>query len=242
MAEYLRPVELARSVGLSAQSIRKYERWGFLPPAERSPAGYRRYTARHLEALQTARAMIAGYGWMPALRIMREVHRGQPEAVPAMVDERHAELHRERKMLEETLTALRAVAGVQPEPQPGKGPTGRRALLTVGEAARRAGVRPSAVRFWEAHGLLRPRRDPESGYRLYDEEEVRRLQIVTLLRKANYGREVIRAVLAQLTAGRLDEAVTAAEERLRDLSQASRRCMAATAALHAYLAEEPDRA
>jgi DNA-binding transcriptional MerR regulator len=43
----LRPVDLAREHGLSAQAIRNYDDAGILPPAERNPTGYRRYTDLH---------------------------------------------------------------------------------------------------------------------------------------------------------------------------------------------------
>src|SRR5262245_59697876 len=46
----LRTIDLARAAGLSPQQVRNYEQWGVLPPAERSPHGYRLYEARHLRA------------------------------------------------------------------------------------------------------------------------------------------------------------------------------------------------
>jgi MerR family regulatory protein len=39
--------------------------------------------------------------------------------------------------------------------------------LTIGEAARRAGLTRKAVRLYEARGLLPPVERTESGYRLY---------------------------------------------------------------------------
>ena len=48
----MRPVDLAREHGLSAQAIRNYEDAGALPPAGRSPSGYRRYTALHAQAVR----------------------------------------------------------------------------------------------------------------------------------------------------------------------------------------------
>src|SRR5690606_42109731 len=38
--------------------------------------------------------------------------------------------------------------------------------LRIGEVARHLGVRASALRVWEAEGLLVPRREPRTGYRL----------------------------------------------------------------------------
>ena len=58
----LRPIDLARSTGISVQQVRNYESWGLLPPASRSKSGYRLYTQHHLAALKAARSLIGGYG------------------------------------------------------------------------------------------------------------------------------------------------------------------------------------
>lgn len=47
----LRVAELAGLVGLSADSIRYYERVGVLPPPARTPAGYRAYDATAIDRL-----------------------------------------------------------------------------------------------------------------------------------------------------------------------------------------------
>lgn len=58
-------------------------------------------------------------------------------------------------------------------------------LVGIGEAARRVGVRVSAVRFYEAQGLVLPV-ERRGGRRLYDQEAVERLAIVALLKNAGF--------------------------------------------------------
>ena len=50
-------------------------------------------------------------------------------------------------------------------------------MLTIGAVARQAGVRNSAVRYYEARGLIRSARRP-NGYRVYDEDAVSLLNFV----------------------------------------------------------------
>lgn len=233
MKGYLRPVDLARSVGVSVQTVRKYEAWGFLPPAERSATGYRLYTSRHLLAIEAARTMRAGYGWQPALSVMQAVHRGDLDSALVVVDSRHAELDHGRREVEQTLHALQTVAGHHV----GGTRTRRSRELRVGQAARHVGVRVSALRFWEAEGLLRPRRDESSGYRLYDEQQMRRLRVVMLLREAGYDFDTIRSVLDELSAGRPESALRAIERRRVELARASWACAEATAAFWEYVRE-----
>ncbi len=73
----LRTNDLARAVGISVQQVRNYETSGFIPAAERSPSGYRRFTRQHHVALKTARALIIGYGWQMAQQIMQATHQGR---------------------------------------------------------------------------------------------------------------------------------------------------------------------
>ena len=42
--------------------------------------------------------------------------------------------------------------------------------LTIGQLAKRVGVRTSTLRYYEDEGLLAPVRRSEAGYRLYDEQ------------------------------------------------------------------------
>jgi len=56
-------------------------------------------------------------------------------------------------------------------------------LLRISEVARRLGISSSALRAWEALGLVAPQRT-ESRYRLYAESDVRLLQRAIFLRRA----------------------------------------------------------
>lgn len=56
-------------------------------------------------------------------------------------------------------------------------------MLRISEAARRVGISSSALRSWEALGLIVPRRT-RSRYRMYSEADVRLLQRAIFLRRA----------------------------------------------------------
>lgn len=228
----LRSIDLARDVGLSTQAIRDYERYGFIPPVERGAQGYRLYGSHHLHALRTARVLIAGYGWEPALRIMQYVHANGLSSAFAEIDACHAALHQSRREIEETLKALLALSTTLPSASEVNSSA---RLLYIRDVAQRVGVRVSAIRFWEAQGLVQPIRDKSSKYRLYNEQHMRTLQVIALLRKANYGFEAIRSVLEQLASGTPEQALAAAENRLKELMERSRRCVEATATLWKYL-------
>ena len=229
----LRTKDLAQAVGISVQQVRNYEADGFLPTVERSATGYRRYTRQHLEALKTTRSLGRSYGWQRTQGIMQAVHSGKLAHALALIDERHAEVARTRDQLGQTLGALSVLAAQLPSEAHAH--TSDRAR--VGAAARMVGVRVSALRFWEQQGVVQPRRENGSNYRVYDAQQLRRLRVVALLRQANYDFNAIRATLDELEAHQPQRVVAAVEQRRSELAQISWRCVEAMAALHAYIHE-----
>lgn len=231
----LRPADLAKAAGMSTQSVRNYEKWGFIPEAERGPQGYRHYHAEHLRALRVAQSLREAYGWDNARRMMKAIHEGDLPAALAVIDAHHAYLHEQRRQVAETLALLRAASTTlleMPDTMPPQ-----EGCVSAGLAARRVGVRVSAVRFWEQQGLLAPLRDQTNGYRLFDAAQMRRLQIVAMLRKADYAFDAIHVVLDQLAAGSAEQALAAAEKRLKELAIRSEHCVAAMALLWTYVRE-----
>lgn len=229
--ERLRGVDLARSVGLSVQAVRNYVELGVLPPVERTASGYRIFTSEHAAALVVVRRMVEGHGWERTRTIMHAVHDDDMPAVLTGLDESHAELARERADIAEVLAAVAAIAPLTTSPATSRGND-----LRIGEVARVARVRTPVLRLWERRGLLRPRRERGTGYRLYDDAELRTAQVVALLRRGAYPFPVIGAVVEELRTARRPERVRAElAARERDLSARSMARLRASAALHGYL-------
>lgn len=225
--------DLAQAVGVSPQLVRNYEAWGIIPSAERSAKGYRLYKQRHLQALQTVRGMVKGYGWQTSAEIMHCYHQGQSDQAFDRINRRHAAIHREREQIEQMLVGLRAVT----EQLEQGAPSSSFKKLTIGQAAQLLGVRVSTLRFWELQGLVQPHRIKQNGYRLYDQEQFQRLKVVAILRQSHYGIEQVRAVLAAMSDDDHSLAISKAEERLASLAQAARDCAQATALFWNYVVQ-----
>ncbi|MEV0732907.1 MerR family transcriptional regulator [Polymorphospora sp. NPDC050346] len=235
----MRGVDLARSAGLSVQQIRNYVDVGLLPPAERAANGYRVFTGRHARALTVARILLDGYGWHTTIAVLSAVHSGDTAGALAAVDRGHAELDHERAAAEALLRTF------DQEP-PAVLRTSR--PLRIGDTAAIAGVRPSALRVWEELGLLAPAREPSTGYRLYDREQLVRARVIAMLRGSGYPLPAAKAVMDAMDQGDSTRTRTALEARLRNLDELSWRRLRAASALFAYLEGEglrpdaPDRA
>jgi MerR family transcriptional regulator, redox-sensitive transcriptional activator SoxR len=69
------------------------------------------------------------------------------------------------------------------------------ATLTIGEVARRAGLNTSAIRYYEARGVL-PEPERDSGRRRYTEETVRRLHVIEIAKRAGFTLDEARVLLS----------------------------------------------
>lgn len=69
-------------------------------------------------------------------------------------------------------------------------------LMTVGQLAKRFGLRASALRFYEEQGLLPPTSYSESGYRLYDAAADERLRFILRAQRLGFSLADIRELLA----------------------------------------------
>jgi DNA-binding transcriptional MerR regulator len=70
-----------------------------------------------------------------------------------------------------------------PKPQPSVAPRDDEATLQIGEVAERTGVTQRTLRFYEEKGLLQPPSRMEGGFRLYSEDDVRRVEQIKRLQK-----------------------------------------------------------
>jgi len=68
-------------------------------------------------------------------------------------------------------------------------------ILTVGQAARRAGLTAKAVRLYEARGLLPPAERTSSGYRCYTEHDIQLLRFIRQARDLGLSLAEIRTII-----------------------------------------------
>ncbi len=113
---------------------------------------------------------------------------------------------------------------------------------SIGEVARRAGIRPSAIRYYEGVGLLpEPRR--RNGRRRYGPDVLTRLTVVRMAQEAGFSVAEIQALVhafpedtaaslrwrafAERKIGEMD-AIIARAQRMRGVLEESMRCNCAT--------------
>lgn len=69
-------------------------------------------------------------------------------------------------------------------------------MYTIGKLAQHADVTTDTVRYYEKESLLAPARKTDAGYRLYDEDAVRRLRFIRRAQQCGFSLTEIRELLA----------------------------------------------
>ena len=106
--------------------------------------------------------------------------------------------------------------------------------LEIGEVARRAGLKPSAIRYYEERGLLTPASRTSGGHRLYGDDAVERLALITFAKNLGFSLHEIRVLLF----GFPDETPAGARwsdlasTKLQELDAVAQRIETMRAALH----------
>ncbi len=68
-------------------------------------------------------------------------------------------------------------------------------MLTIGEVAKRTGIAASALRYYEREGLI-PRADRKGGKRIYGDDILDRLALLTAAKAAGFSVSEIRTLLS----------------------------------------------
>jgi len=78
------------------------------------------------------------------------------------------------------------------------------ARYTIGEMARRTGVKVTTIRWYETEKLLPPPARSEGGHRLYSEDHLRRLGFLRHARELGFPMQAVRALMELANQTRVD--------------------------------------
>lgn len=209
----LRTSELARATGYSAQQVRDLERLGVIPPAIRTGNGYRGFGPVHVLALRAYRRLADAVGPVVARRVLSRARALPLADAVALISSLHVGLARER---EDALAALQALRTIQANADDPLDDT----AMTITGLADALGVRPSALRFWEAEDLVAPERIGSLAARRYPPAAIREARIVAALRQAGYRIPAIRGTIHAIRRlENLDDPINILQERLATIAQ-----------------------
>jgi len=86
--------------------------------------------------------------------------------------------------------------------------------MKIGELARRVGVNPKTLRYWEEIGLLEPPARDASGYRDYSEEYLEMCRFILKAKRLGFTLEEIKEIVFIIKEGK--EPCGCVEEKIKD--------------------------
>ena len=186
--------EIAGIIGVHPNTVRFYEEVGFITPPERLKNGYRFFTELHLRQMELARLALRAEVLQNGLRkkAIEVIH-----LCVALDFDRAIQSAREYESMltREMQTAKAAIISVEAMLNGEHEPDGL--ALKRRETAERLEVTVDTLRNWELNGLITVKRR-DNGYRIYNAEDIRRLNIIRTFRFANYSLSAILRLMNHL--------------------------------------------
>lgn len=187
--------EVASIIGVHPNTVRLYEEWGLISKPERLENGYRIFTDLHIRQMQLARIAFQIELLQNGLRkkiveMVKTVTTGDYIEAIRLTNEYINMIDKECINAEDATKIVQNILH------------GEETINTVSmkrkEVSEYLGISTDALRNWEMNGLLTVKRK-ENGYRIYTDDDIKRLKIIRSLRCANYSLEAILHMLRQLS-------------------------------------------
>lgn len=188
-------LEIAQLIGIHPNTVRMYEDLELIPKPERQPNGYRVFTDIHVEQFQLARLAFQIEVLQNGLRrkIVRMVKTsaaGDYDMALKLTQEYLMQIREEIANAEEAIVIVKQILDGRTEENIH--------AMKRKEVSEYLKISMDTLRNWEMNGLLTVRRK-RNGYRVYTDEDIKRLKIIRSLRCANYSLEAILTMLVQLS-------------------------------------------
>ncbi|WP_405176660.1 MerR family DNA-binding transcriptional regulator [Paenibacillus sp. FSL H8-0261] len=192
MGDNYTPTIIAKKLNVSTTTLRRYEDQGLVPEVPRTPSNRRCYTDIHVQAFITIRELLQGYEIPVVYDVMRKIKARQIEDALWSINQEQHNTQTEKHRLEDVLRMFRNADLSKYNDLEVTN------AMTIGEVAQMAGVKPSAIRHWEQEGLITSNRNKDNGYRVYTITELRKIILISSLRKTVYYIENMKQLLNEI--------------------------------------------
>ena len=187
--------EIAKMIGIHPNTVRLYEKLELIPKPERLSNGYRVFTDFHIEQFKLARLAfqieVLQNGLRKKIVLMIKTSATKDfDTALSLTKEYLSQIRQERANAEEAIKIVKQILSGATEENTH--------FLKRKEVSNYLDISMDTLRNWEMNGLLTVKRK-ENGYRVYTDEDIKRLKIIRSLRCAKYSLEAILRMLRQLS-------------------------------------------
>lgn len=232
----IRPVDIARKLGVSTTTLRHYEDSRMIPSVKRAPNGYRVYTDEHIAYLTCIREMMHGFTLSEIAVMLKLVMADKTDealwiankAQAALQDDKHVCAQIKRRFIQKKKIAA-----------PNE--------FSIDFISKTTGVNPSTIRYWDNIGLISACRCAANNYRTFSEQHIdeilmiRALKLAMRARGEKYAVEQIRKELSLFDFTDTDKVFIIIAGIEHHLSQLNRAQIRSISALYSLITEVGDR-
>ena len=191
--------EVAQIIGIHPNTVRLYEKLELIPQVQRKSNGYRVFTDYHIDHFRLARKALHIEILQNSLRkkvisAVKASAQGDVDTALSLTNEYITGVQTEQTNAAEAVEIVKQLLSSDI--------TSNGVTLKRNDVSKQLGITIDTLRNWEMNGLLRVKRK-KTGYRVYTDEDIRRLKIIRSLKCANYSLEAILRMLNALATGRL---------------------------------------
>jgi DNA-binding transcriptional MerR regulator len=174
--------QVAQIIGIHPNTVRLYEKLKLIPTPKRQSNGYRIFTDLHIEQFKLARIALQIEVLQNGLRkkaieIIKVSASGDFTKAIQLTDSYSQQIKEEQINAEEAIESVKYLLLPRQDTN--------NLFLKRKETADYLHISMDTLRNWEMNGLITVKRK-KNGYRVYMEEDIRRLKIIRSLRCANY--------------------------------------------------------
>lgn len=192
MDKIFTPIQIAKKLHISTTTLRRYENLGLVPDVPRTASNRRFYSPIHVQAFIALRALIKGFDIPVSYHVMSLLKKGRVEQAMWTINLQQYNIQAEKQRVEEIMSLIQKTdfskyRNVQVTEE-----------MKIGEVAAITGVNPSAIRHWEKEGLIRAKRNLENGYRVFTSRELKKIIVLSSLRKTVFFIESMKQLLEAL--------------------------------------------
>lgn len=221
----VRPIDIARKLGVSTTTLRHYEEFEMIPPVVRSPNGYRLYTDKHIAYFICIREMMHGFTLSEIAAMLKLVMANKIDEALWMANKAQAALQNDKNVCRQIKLRFSQ-----------KKKTAVPKEFSIDFVTKATGINPSTIRYWDKIGLISAGRCASNNYRTFTErhlDEILMIQAFKLVMRAHgekYAVEQIRKELSLFDftdTNKISAIVASVESHLSVLNRAQIRSVSA---------------
>jgi DNA-binding transcriptional MerR regulator len=187
--------QIAAIAGIHPNTVRLYEEWGMISKPERQKNGYRIFTDLHVMQIKLARyafqtEILQNGLKKKIIKVVQTTTKGDIDQAIIITEEYIEQLQQERYNAEEAIKIVQNILAGDDD--------NNIVSMKRKEVSDYLNISMDTLRNWEMNGLIQIKRK-ENGYRVYTNNDIKRLKIIRALRCANYSLGAILRMLTKLS-------------------------------------------